>query len=58
MERDKQDQLNKAIEKVMKEAYFILLYTSFRDLESNPDAYDNMSSGLDEAFDILVGNLE
>jgi hypothetical protein len=58
MERDKQDQLNKAIEKVMKEAYYILLYTSFRSLKSNPDAYDNMSSGLVEAFDILVENLE
>jgi hypothetical protein len=57
MKQERQDQLNKAVEKVMREVHGILRCSAFKTVQSNPQVYQNISNGLLVAFDIMVGNV-
>jgi hypothetical protein len=57
MKRERQNQLNKAVEKVMREVHGILKCSAFKTVQGNPHTYENISNGLLVAFDIMVGNI-
>jgi hypothetical protein len=57
MKKERQDQLNKAVGKVMREVHYILRSPAFKSVKANPQVYQNISNGLLVAFDIMVGNI-